>query len=153
MITSNAALHWAGDLACILDSLKDHLVPDGALAFSYFTRNTYAELAQAVSRAAGLEVALACGRFASADEVEETLSRHFAEVRVERRVYAQDFAGIRELMEHIKMTGTRGTGSQPGLRWTRKLLEATQKEYLCCFGRICASYEVALCTARQTHSS
>jgi malonyl-CoA O-methyltransferase len=153
LAASNAALHWAGSPEAVLASLKDRLAPDGTLAFSYFTRNTYPELAQALSLAAGFDVTLASREFASAEEVEDVLSKNFTKVQVQRRVYSLDFENIRELLEHIKLTGTRGAGSQPKLPWTRKLLEKTQSEYLSFFGRIRASYEVVLCTAKQTQSS
>ncbi|MCX6344717.1 MAG: malonyl-ACP O-methyltransferase BioC [Armatimonadetes bacterium] len=152
LIASNAALHWAGNAASVLAILKDHLAPNGTLAFSYFTRNTYRELTEALSHAAGFEVKLPSADFASADELEEILSEQFTDVRAQRKVYTQEFADIRALMEHVKLTGTRGAGSRPRLRWTKRLLETTQQEYISRFGCIRASYEVVICTAKQTRS-
>jgi len=148
LIVSNAALQWAGPQEVILPALKALLLPGGTLAFSYFTRNTYPELAEALSQAAGIDVKLACGDFASADEVEGEMSRLFTDVRVQRKVYTRNFADLRALLNHIKLTGTRGTGAQPGLIWTKGLLERTQQEYLSRFGCIRAGYEVVICTAK-----
>ncbi len=150
LIASNAALHWAGDAARVLAVLKDHLAPNGTLAFSYFTRNTYRELTEALSHAVGFEVKLPSADFASADELDEILSKQFTDVRAQRKVYSREFADIRALLEHVKLTGTRGAGSRPRLRWTKRLLETTQQEYISRFGCIRASYEVVICTAKQT---
>lgn len=152
LIVSNAALHWVGNLEHTLGSLKSRLAPNGLLAFSYFTRNTYTELAQALSDAAGFDVKLPSSDFASSAEVEKIVLNYFPNAQVQRKVYSQDFADVRALLEHIKLTGTRGAGERPRLNWTRKLLEKTQREYIARFGCIRASYEVVLCTARQTQS-
>jgi hypothetical protein len=67
-------------------------------------------------------------------------------------VYRLTFPGIRALLEHIKLTGTRGNGASPALRWTKGLLEKTEREYLLRFGGIHASYEVMACIAKQARS-
>jgi trans-aconitate methyltransferase len=100
----------------------------------------------------GFDVKLPSADFASADELDEILTKQFTDVRAQRKVYTQEFADIRALLEHVKLTGTRGAGSRPRLRWTKRLLETTQQEYISRFGRIRASYEVVICTAKQTQS-
>ena len=148
LIVSNAALHWAGPLRATLARLKSSLHPDGLLAFSYFTRNTYPELAEALSQAAGTEVQLACSGFASADETANEVTKVFKKVQIERKVYIHNFTDIRALLRHIKLTGTRGTGARPKLVWTKGLLDRTQREYLARFGSIRVGYEVVICTAK-----
>lgn len=150
LIASNAALHWTGDIGQTLDILKGRLVTGGVLAFSYFTSSTYPELSQTLTHAAGFEVRLPSHGFATADELQCEFASRFEAVSLDIRTHIANFADLRAMLEHIKLTGTRGGGSQPQLRWSRQFLERAQDEYIAHFGAIRATYEVMICTARQS---
>jgi len=153
LIASNAALHWAGTPERVIELLKNRLSSNGALAFTYFTRNTYPELAHALSHAAGFWIELAGARFDSAADVERAVSNYFTDVRILRKTYRSNFSDVRSLLQHIKLTGTRGNGEHPKLPWTKGLLERTQREYIARYGEVQASSEVIICVAKQRQSS
>jgi malonyl-CoA O-methyltransferase len=148
LITSNATFHWFRDLACTTENLYKMLDSGGILTFSYFGPNTYRELQESLDLITGSSV-IACTSFLTAKEIRDLLGSTFRVSAVEEREYQENFDSLRDLLDNIKLTGTRGVGSGSGVVWTRKLLESLEDTYLWHFGAIRATYQVYMCRAER----
>lgn len=149
MITSNASFHWFRDPQRTIDNLYGMLNDGGWLTFSYFGPNTYCELQQSLARVAGTSSKLACSSFLTLEEVRYLLSTVFRVVEIEEREYTETFVSVRNLLENIKLTGTRGAGSNSRIIWTSGLLRSLEAAYMDYFGCIRATYQVYMCRAEK----
>ena len=149
LITANAAFQWFDDLAGTMERLRGMLGTGGLISFSYFGPRTYRELQAGLRGATGRRVRLACEDFASPGEMRGLLAGLYRDCRFETRAYHEDFASLKDLLAHIKGTGTRGAPGPADMFWTRGLLRRVEAAYLGLFGRIRATYEVYLCRGRR----
>lgn len=149
LITSNASFHWFRNVARTTKNLYGMLEDGGTLTFSYFGPDTYRELRESLERVTGSSVGLACSGFLTVGEIRNLLGGLFQIYTVEEQEYRRDFASLRDLLSNIKLTGTRGAGSNSGIAWTRGLLKELEEAYLDRFGCIRATYQVYMCRARK----
>lgn len=169
LVTSNATFQWFLSLPRTLMRMASLLSGGGALTFSFFGPETYAELDAALRvagrrRAAekGTRVAAvdgiggpgaAAGRdapgfvvaagFHSREEISESLSAAFPRWDVAERRYHQDFETLTDLLRSIRYTGTRGGGTRDS--WSPGRLARVEEAYREMYGGIRATYQVFLC--------
>jgi len=145
IITSNAAIHWFRDLAGTLKQYHGMLAENGLLAFSYFGPETFGELRESLRETIRPRISIAAERFAGYARIEQILRSVFTTAFIEEKRRVQIFASLKELLENIKATGTRGKPRGPRVNWTRRLIARVEEAYLRRYGRIEATYQVFLC--------
>ncbi|HAM34210.1 MAG: hypothetical protein A2X90_07955 [Deltaproteobacteria bacterium GWA2_65_63] len=148
LVTSNAAFQWFLSFPRTLARMASLLSGGGALTFSFFGPETYAELdaalrAAARHREAEEGVRVAAAGFHSGDEIAGALSAVFPRWDVSERRYHQDFATLGDLLRSIRYTGTRGGGARDS--WSPGRLARVEEAYRELHGGIRATYQVFLC--------
>jgi malonyl-CoA O-methyltransferase len=147
LITSNASFHWFSDLPRAMGNLRGMLNSSGTIMFSYFGPDTYRELQESLASVMGCPAKLACNSFLNAEEIKNLLVQAFRVGDVEEREYQEHFSSLQDLLSNIKLTGTRGSGSDLQITWTRGLMQRLEETYLDRFGSISATYQVYMCRA------
>lgn len=146
LITSNAALQWLVNLEDAAEKYKAALSGKGIFLFSIFGPETFKELDSCLSEALKGR-SITSRSFADQQSLEALLRKYFQEVRVKETMVQREYTSLRELLDTIKYTGTRGDGVQGGIIWRRTLLQEIEDIYKKRFGRIIASYQIFLCKA------
>ncbi|MFH1753035.1 MAG: malonyl-ACP O-methyltransferase BioC [Candidatus Omnitrophota bacterium] len=145
LISSNATLQWMEDLDRSLASYRHMLREDGMIWFSIFGRDTFCELNTAMQEIFGKEARVSASCFVGADDLGRMMNRLFRNVSIEERRYQESYSSLKELLDTIRFTGTRGWGANNGAVWTRKRMEGLERAYLKRFGGIRATYQVFFC--------
>jgi len=148
IVTSNAAFQWFLHLPRTLERMASLLSDGGMLTFSFFGRETYAELdaalrASALPRGAHGGSRIAAASFLSREEICGALSSAFPRWDVSERRYRQEFPTLADLLRSIRYTGTRGGGA--GEPWSPGKLARVEEAYREREGGIKATYQVFLC--------
>jgi len=144
LITSNACFQWFENLDTALDSYAASLHANGVILFSAFGPTTYKQLAACLGQ-------VSSSTFLDADRIAETMTRTFENVRVREHVFTQEYESLRQLLNTIKYTGTRGLGTN-GRSIGRQQLAQMEETYRRKFGEIIATYQVFFCSARKRGS-
>ena len=147
LITSNAAFQWFEDLEKSLLRYKALLKKQGMISFSVFGPLTFSELNSSIKSVLG-DTAITVDGFMSKDKVEGMLHKFFKEPNINETVFREDFKSIKDLLEKIKYTGTRGSGLGSKIYFSRRALEEIDRAYLDKFKKITATYQVFFCQAR-----
>ncbi len=148
LITSNAAFHWLGDLDGVIKKTKSSLEKDGALIFSAFGPKTFLELKASLHSAIGCTIAFTPDAFLCKSDIESVLLKYFKRVKITERLIRESYSSLRDLLNKIKYSGTRGSGANIGRAWSPGLLKKIEDNYMERFGSIEATYQVFFCEAR-----
>jgi malonyl-CoA O-methyltransferase len=148
LVTSNATFQWFLCLPRTLSRMAPLLPGGGVLTFSFFGRETYAELdaamrASARRRGNGDGARVAAAGFHSREEIADALSAAFPRWDVAERRYLQEYPSLADLLRSIRYTGTRGGGAREP--WTPGRLARVEEAYRERHGGIRATYQVFLC--------
>ena len=146
LVTSNSTLHWFGKLELAVENYKAALSDKGVLLFSAFGPETFRELDSCLSEALKGR-SITSRRFADRLSLQAILRRHFQEVLVKETMVQREYGSLKELLDTIRYTGTRGDGAQDGVIWRRTILREMEDMYNKRFGRIIASYQIFICKA------
>jgi len=145
LISSNATLQWTEDLEKTLASYRGMLRDDGSIWFSIFAQETFCELSTAIREVFGRDAHISTSSFIRRDKIKMIMESHFKNARVQERSYKERYASLRELLDRIRFTGTRGWGAGNGVIWTRKRIDELESVYIKRFGEIRATYQVFFC--------
>lgn len=148
LITSNATFHWLGNLDGVIKKAKVSLEDDGALIFSAFGPKTFLELGASLHFAIGRTIAFTPDSFPGKPGIESVLSKYFKRVKITERLIRESYPCLRDLLNKIKYSGTRGAGANIGRAWSPGLLKKIEDVYLERFGSIEATYQVFFCEGR-----
>ena len=141
LITSNACFQWFDSLQTALDNCAAALRQNGQILFSTFGPATYRELAACTGP-------LTSSTFLDADHIANTMTRGFEDVRLREHTFTHTYATLRQLLDTIKYTGTRGLGTAaPSIG--RQQLAHLEQTYRHKFGDIIATCQVFFCSARK----
>lgn len=151
-ITSNACFQWFENLEGALSRLKMLLRKDGRILFSIFGPETLRELSFSLKHISHSSVIVSEG-FINKSQLESALRKYFHERRVREAIYTKCYHSVKELLQAIKYTGTRGEGLNKEIRLNRKSLRSLGEYYLDNFSepgldgknRIKATYQVFFC--------
>jgi len=147
LISSNAAFQWFEELENCLLTYKGMLEEGGVISFSSFGPQTFVELNTVLKSVLGNKAIVVDG-FMDKEELETILRQNFKSAKVKEIRYKDDFATLKDLLQKIKCTGTRGNGLNAKVYFNRKILEDLEKAYLKKFNKIIATCQVIFCTAR-----
>jgi len=144
LITSNACFHWFKDMGKALLRYRDLLKKDGIILFSTFGPLTFRELNTSL-RSVFKDSSIAADNFIPIGKVEKILRDNFKDVTIKETRFEESFASLRDLLNKIKHTGTRGEGLGSNISFGRRALGEIEKTYLKKFHTIKATYQVFFC--------
>ena len=145
LVSANGSLQWATDAPAMLMRLAGTLDEGGALACSLFGPETYGELDACMTEVLGAEARVTASRFASRQRLSAALAQTYHPWRIDEQRYTRTFDSLRELLLHIRRTGTRGQPEISQRRWTPGRLAEVERIYRQRYGSIRASYQVFYC--------
>jgi malonyl-CoA O-methyltransferase len=108
LIASNATMQWFDDPALALAHAARSLADGGLFLASFFGPETLRELAEGLSAAFAVPVSLPAARFADRDRLARMAGAAFGQVAIEAEVYRRTYPCLRELLRHLRHTGTGG---------------------------------------------
>lgn len=147
LVTSNACFQWFEDLEIALLRYKALLKEDGIISFSVFGPQTFQELNSSIKSVLG-NASIPVDGFMSKEKVEKILLENFRGIRIKEIEYKEDFVSLKDLLDKIKYTGTRGNGLEKKLYFSRRILKEIDNVYLEKFKKIVATYQVFYCQAK-----
>jgi len=122
LVLSGAAVQWFNDLPAFFEKCAKLLKSKGMLAFSTFGPDNLKEFA------ALEDVGL---KYYGADELEDMLSGHFAEISVVQEHILVTFGSPAEVLRHLKSTGVTGVRREA---WTKGKYSVFVRRYEELFG-------------------
>ncbi|MHC4762743.1 MAG: malonyl-ACP O-methyltransferase BioC [Planctomycetota bacterium] len=141
LITSNACLQWFGDLEAALKNYSNLLNAGGNISFSVFGPAAFRQLHLAITDLFKKKISISSNFFFSRDRVSEILEKYFDQTCIEEQLLDESYGSLRQLLNTIKYTGTRGLGLN-GVFLGRWQLTELEKIYKDKFNDITATYQL-----------
>ncbi len=148
LITSNACFQWFANLDRAIIKYRDVLEQGGTMLFSTFGPLTFCELMESLTMLFEKDVPVSSSTFIDKASIKEILEKHFGRASVADEIIKQPYTSMRQLLNTIKYTGTRGIGINSG-SITRHRITKLEKLYKEKFGAITATYQVFYCKAQK----
>lgn len=148
LVSSNASFQWFEKLDLALRRYKGLLGDKGCIIFSAFGPSTFPELSKTLDLYLGKTQPISASYFLEAKELGRLLKKYFSKVTVTEKVYKEKYNCLKDLLKHIKYTGTRGTGLVK-VNWTHNTITALDQLYRENFGQIIATYQVFFCRGHE----
>ncbi len=142
-ISSNATFQWFENLEKTLKRLKKILNKDGLISFSIFGPLTFYELDESLQLFGRQSVRVSASSFIGKEKIEKILKGIFGNFNIERQIYKEKFSSLKELLNRIKYTGTKGNGIRSF--WTANTISKIEDIYKEKFKNIIATYQVFFC--------
>lgn len=150
LITSNSAMQWFESIESALQRYANVLNKGAWFVFSSFGPLTFAELAAALKDIrTRRELFVASRNFLDKAELRRILSKFFNKVSVKEIITQEEYPSLKDLLENIKYTGSRGCITGCDYIWSQRLLKAVEDAYMDNHGRITATYQIFLCRAER----
>ena len=118
LIISNASLQWVEDFEGVINSLKEHLNPNGELIFSTFGKENFREIYHIL------------GTTLNYFSIQE-LQQMFPSAEIVPEIHIMAFENAKEVLRHLQNTGVNAIEQQ---QWTKGDLAKFENAYL----NICA---------------
>lgn len=144
LITSNACFQWFGNLGAALNGFKNSLKEGGSLIFSIFGPDTFLELNKSLETVFHKKTNNSTN-FLNMGKLREIMNDNFNKVTIEEFRFEDKNSSLRELLNKIKYTGTKGEGFFGRISFTPKSLRKLEEAYLSEFNSITATYQVFFC--------
>jgi malonyl-CoA O-methyltransferase len=148
LITSNACLQWFADPETALKNYSNILNAGGTISFSVFGPATFRQLHQAIADLFKKKISISSTFFFSWDRLSEILEKYFHRIHIEEQLFGESYVSLRQLLNTIKYTGTRGAGLNGRALGKRQLTEL-EKIYKDKFNDITATYQLFYCRAKK----
>lgn len=150
LISSNASFQWFPNLKSDLVKYKEALNEGGSILFSTFGPKTFFQLRKCLEEFRNKPLSISASNFLNKKEVEEMLKDIFSEVEVKEEEYSQNYNSLRELLENLRCTGTRGNGLRGEIFWTSGIITSIEDIYRKRFSAsggkgIVATYQMFFC--------
>lgn len=142
LISSNGAFQWFSDVKGALGRLADLLGKNGVVLISTFGPRTFRELDWAVREYTGGAFKTDSKSFPGRKELGAIAGEYFSDLRIEEETVELRYGSLRELLESIRSTGTRGRGMGISRLWTEKAFSAIESAYIDRYGSVNATYEI-----------
>ena len=145
LITSNASFQWFEDLGASLRRYNEVLSEGGCIVFSVFGPLTFRELGKVLKEVTCCGAVIDSGNFLDKKELEALLKRYFMKSMVKELIVKEMYPSLIDLLNKIKHTGARGSGSGNVFLWKRDMLKRADEIYKAMFGKIEATYQLYFC--------
>jgi len=149
LITSNATLQWFDDPVAALARMVLLLNRQGALLCSLFGPGTLAELGEGVTAVCGQPVALPPRCFPTLAGIESGLAALPVETECVETIVRRQYQSLRELLLHIKLTGTGGPPAAGRPLLTRKRFRELEQWFSTQYGGYPATYQTFFVQGRK----
>ncbi|MDH4321813.1 MAG: methyltransferase domain-containing protein, partial [Desulfobulbaceae bacterium] len=149
LITSNATLQWFDDPLAALAQMAGALHESGMLLCSLFGPGTLGELALGISVVCGRRVDLPPHRFPRLTEVRAALRGLLPELTCTEEMVQRRYGSLRELLLHIRKTGTSGWRSAAEPLLTRGRLRELEQWFLAEYGGFQVTYQTFVVQGRK----
>lgn len=147
-VVAGGVMQWFVGLWEAFGHIHRVLNDGGVLQGFLFGPETFAELEAAFREVLGYTRGTAASRFADADTVRSAAVGRFARVEVTERRCERRYASLRDLLTHLKRTGTTGWGGNPPLL-TRARLARLDEWFRERHGGYRASYQLLFVRAEK----
>lgn len=148
LITSNACLQWLDDLQAALKNYCSILNPGSNISFSVFGPATFRQLRLAIADLFKKEIPISANFFFNRDRLSEILEKYFDRIHIEEQLFDEPYPSLRQLLNTIKYTGSRGAGLN-GVSLGRRQLTELEKIYKDKFNDITAACQLFYCCAKK----
>lgn len=145
LISSNASFQWFADLEKALSKYEGLLAQGGVILFSAFGPRTFHELDRSLKALCGRGISIPSCNFAEKSKIEKIMKYLFKKVEVEEALYRENYKSLKELLEKIRYTGTRGNGAEKKGVWTPKMMGELENLYRTKTKDIQATYQIFFC--------
>ena len=142
LVVSNATLQWVDELNPVWRALSEFVQQGSDLVFSVFLPGTYEELAHGLRAVVCPDIQIPAERFLTEQQLREQCERYFPNMIVHTERKQCYFASVRELLWHIKRTGTSTSSSY--VRFTREKLALLDAWFEREHGGVEVSYDVLI---------
>ncbi len=141
LITSNATLQWFDSPLTAIAGMAGVLNDSGMLLCSLFGPETLGELALGLSEVCGRQVHLPPHGFPTLADLRTALAGKFLELSCTEQLVQRQYGSLRELLQHIRKTGTSGwrLASQPLL--TKGRMRELERWFLSQYGGYQVTYQ------------
>lgn len=148
LITSNSAIQWFESIESALRRYLSVLNKGAWFVFSSFGPLTFTELAAALKDIrTDRDLFVASRNFLDKVELRRLLSKFLNKVSVKEIITQEEYPSLKDLLENIKHTGSRGCITRCDYIWSQRLFKAVEDAYINNNGRITATYQIFLCKA------
>lgn len=117
LIISNATIQWVEDFEGLIEKFSHSLKKNGVLCFSTFGKNNFREISGTTAQKLN---------YKSLSELEFICSKYFDVVEAKENTVALNFETPKEVLKHIKKTGTNALSAQS---WTKRDLNNFIQNY------------------------
>lgn len=145
LITTNATLQWFDDLPLSFACIAESLARDGIFHASLFGPQTLHQLAEAMEGIFPDSITLPAASFKHLDFIRTLAEKHFDQVEVSEVLYERRYSSLRDMLAHIRKTGTGGYQQSLPLL-TRKRQQKMQK-WFDDYGGYLVTYQVFFLSA------
>lgn len=149
LITSNATLQWFDDPFTAFAGIVSALNETGMMLCSLFGPETLGELARGLSEVCGQGVHLPPHRFPSLADLRSTLDGLLPGVLCTEQLVQRQYSSLRELLLHIRKTGTSGwrSGNRPLL--TKGRMRELEQWFISEYGGFQVTYQTFVVQGRK----
>ncbi len=148
LITSNATFQWLSDLEASVRKYRQALTSGGSMVFSVFGPLTFCELGQSLKEVLGGSASISAENFLGEENLSKIMKSCFREFFTEERFITEEYGSLKQLLDNIKYTGTRGEGVENLAAGKRGLFGKIEEAYLTKYDSIRATYQIFYCGAR-----
>lgn len=149
LITSNATLQWFDNPLAALAGMAAGLSHSGQLLCSLFGPETLGELALGLSEVCGQRVYLPPHRFPALSDLQATIGDLLPEATCSEQVVRRRYDSLRELLLHIRKTGTSGWRSASRPLLTRSRMRELDQWFLDEYGGYQVTYQTFVVQGRR----
>lgn len=108
LITANSTMQWFDNINAAFAHIKKLLKKGGIFWGTIFGPKTLQELGEGLEQMFGEDIHLPSIRFLPKEELLAILKRHFARVEMSEWQKVREYPSLRDLLAHIRKTGTGG---------------------------------------------
>ncbi len=147
LIASNGALQWFMDPRRAFADMARLLRPNGHLLCAVFGPASLRELGEAIAHVFGTADSLPSTAFTTRPALERCLAGLFPTTRIDELLIPHRYASLRDLLVHIKKSGTTGWQAAGPLIFTRSRLARLDKWFIDNHGGCLVTYQVFIVRA------
>ncbi len=149
LVTSNATLQWFDDPLAALAQMAGALHASGMLLCSLFGPETLGELGRGISAVCGHGAHLPPHRFPSLADLHTALAGALPEFSCTEQLVQRRYGSLRELLLHIRKTGTSGWRSASRPLLTKERLRDLEDWFMAEYGGFQVTYQAYLVQGRR----
>jgi malonyl-CoA O-methyltransferase len=142
LVASNGSLQWFADHDRSLKNIARILMGNGVFLCSIFGPESLKKLGQGLKQLFGYPGNVAAGSFPDVDRLRNILEAYFTSGSAEQELIEKEYDSVRDLLVHIKKTGTGGWHKQGSPVLTISRLNQLDNWFVQTYGGCKVNYQV-----------